>query len=44
MHSFNQTFNAENSFYENNWFARQQSRRNHLMVVLSGVLIRCEHV
>jgi len=39
----NQTFNAKNSFYKNNWFARQQSRRNHPMMVLSGILMNFEH-
>ena len=42
--SFNQTFNAENSFYKNNWFARQQPRRNHPTMVLSGILMRLEHM
>jgi len=40
----NQTFNAKNSFYKNNWFARQQSRRNHPTMVLSGILINFEHL
>jgi len=40
----NQTFNAKNSFYKNNWFARQQSRRNHPMMVLSGILISFEYL
>ena len=38
----NQTFNAENSFYDDNWFARQQSRRNHSKMILSGILMRFE--
>jgi len=42
--SFNQTFNAENSFHKNNWFARQQSRGNHPTMVLSGVLMRFEYM
>src|SRR3989344_8229141 len=42
--SLNQTFNAKNSFYKNNWFARQQSRRNHPTMVLSGILINFEHL